>query len=187
MNNYVVYLRGINVGGKNKIKMVDLREHLTNAGFEQVKTYIQSGNVVLQSDLSTTEISEKVEKLLIAEFDLESKPIRVIALEAQFYQKIIEEAPEAFGDLSTGDYRYDVIFLMNNITLGEVMQELEVRAGVDKVWQGNYAIYYRRPGPKREDYTKCALSRIVKKPIYQNITMRNWRTVSKMSEQLSST
>lgn len=184
MDKYVVYLRGINVGGRNKIKMVDLRTYLSTAGFTQVQTYIQSGNVVLQSFLSTTEIAEKIEHLLIQEFELDSEFVSVLVLEAPVYQKIIDEAPETFGKVLEKDYRYDVMFLMNNVTSNDVMNEVEARADIDKVWQGTYAIYYRRPGPNNPDYTKSALSRIVKKPIYQNVTMRNWRTTLKMHEWL---
>ncbi|MCO8297562.1 DUF1697 domain-containing protein [Tetragenococcus halophilus] len=185
MNNYVIYLRGINVGGKNKIKMANLRLVLDAAGFNQVKTYIQSGNIVLQSSLSCTEITSQLESLLVQNFELDSKLVRVLALEHSLYQKIIEEAPKTFGDNTAEiDYRYEVMFLIG-VTSDEVMKEVAIREEIDRVWQGSYAVYYRRPGPKHSDYTKSALSRIIKKPIYQSITMRNWRTTMKMNELLN--
>jgi uncharacterized protein (DUF1697 family) len=50
MNTYIIFLRGINVGGKNKIPMADLRKCLDELGFSNVSTYIASGNVILKSD-----------------------------------------------------------------------------------------------------------------------------------------
>lgn len=184
MQRYVVYLRGINVGGKNKIKMANLRACLTEAGFEQVKTYIQSGNIVLRSALSVTATAERIEKMMVENFELDSERIKVVVLDIQLYQTIMKEVPQEFDLISEIDYRYDILFL-RGVSAAEVMKEVEARVGIDQVWQGKEAIYYRRPGPKNPDYTKSALSRIVRKPIYQSITMRNWNTAKKMYELLT--
>ena len=55
---YIVLLRGINVSGKNKIPMADLRDLLNNLQFQNLQTYIQSGNIILESDKSKTAICE---------------------------------------------------------------------------------------------------------------------------------
>ncbi len=68
---HVVLLRGINVGGHNKLKMAALREALTDAGFDGVQTYIQSGNIVVESADSSDVVGERVRALLNAKFDLE--------------------------------------------------------------------------------------------------------------------
>lgn len=61
MNTYIVFFRGINVGGKNILPMKDLKSTLEEIGFEGIKTYIQSGNVVLQTDEEDTKnISHKI-------------------------------------------------------------------------------------------------------------------------------
>jgi uncharacterized protein (DUF1697 family) len=64
MQGYIVLLRGINVGGKNKIPMTELKRCLEEAGCENVMTYIQSGNVILQSNLDAAGLSQKIEELL---------------------------------------------------------------------------------------------------------------------------
>ena len=64
MKTYVILLRGINVGGKNKIPMADLKLFLEEQGFKDVLTYIQSGNVVLRSDLAAKTLSAKIEDSL---------------------------------------------------------------------------------------------------------------------------
>ncbi len=186
MELYVVYLRGINVGGKNKIRMADLRDALTAAGFLKVSTYIQSGNIVLSSTLPMEEIGAAIEALLQQMFELDSDMVRVLVLDAITYQAILEERPEGFGEIvSDMDFRYDVLFPLN-VSTEDVMTELLVREGVDKVWKGRHVIYFRRPGPNHPDYTKSALSRLIKKPIYQSITIRNFRTTLKMYSLLQS-
>ncbi|MET3508083.1 DUF1697 domain-containing protein [Halalkalibacter oceani] len=184
MESYVVYLRGINVGGKNKIKMADLRTCLHENGCQNVQTYIQSGNIVLQSDLSAQELARQIEMLLANQFELDSTLIKVLALDFETYRVIIEEAPHGYGEESqANDYRYDVLFLLD-VTSDQVMKEVMVRPGIDMAWQGSHAIYYRRPGPDNPDYTKSYLSRLVKKDIYQSITARNWKTTTKMWDAL---
>ncbi|WP_452229687.1 MULTISPECIES: DUF1697 domain-containing protein [unclassified Lacinutrix] len=72
METYVVLLRGINVGGHKKVPMATLRELLTKTGFQNVQTYIQSGNVVLQSSEENTKIIEdKIHKAIRAHFQFE--------------------------------------------------------------------------------------------------------------------
>ncbi|MCC5890062.1 MAG: DUF1697 domain-containing protein [Alkalibacterium sp.] len=185
MSKYVIYLRGINVGGKNKIRMADLREKLTDEGFENVQTYIQSGNIVLESELGTKTIEELAERIIIDNFEIDSTRIKVLALEYGVYQRIIEETPDHFGSTVEGiDYRYDVLFPMG-ISVEEVMKDIQVRENIDTVWHGKHAIYYRRPGPSHPDYTKSALSRLAQKAVYQSITIRNWKTTLKLWEMLN--
>lgn len=70
MKTYIALLRGINVGGHNKVPMAELRELLSDIGFEKVQTYIQSGNVVLQSSLSDKErVENKIQKAILKQFD----------------------------------------------------------------------------------------------------------------------
>lgn len=184
MNTYVVYLRGINVGGKNKIKMADLRTVLTDLGYVNVKTYIQSGNVVLQSNLDSDSIQLEIVGLLLNIFDIDSARLKVLALIYSVYQSIIEDAPQAFGVSDTEeDYRYDVLFPVN-ISVEEAMQELPIMEDVDAAWMGKYAIYYRRPGPSHPAYTKSGLNRLPKKAVYQSLTIRNWKTTVKMWDML---
>ena len=77
-NSYLVLLRGINVGGKNKLPMAALKSFLEGLGFEQVRTYIQSGNAIVQSDLAAASIARKMEKELGSAFTLDSDLIKVL-------------------------------------------------------------------------------------------------------------
>ncbi|GMN09899.1 DUF1697 domain-containing protein [Croceitalea sp. MTPC9] len=72
MQTYIAFLRGINVGGQKKIKMADLRVSLEQAGFKNVQTYIQSGNLILDSHVEDlTELSQNVYKLILRDFGFE--------------------------------------------------------------------------------------------------------------------
>lgn len=76
MNTYVVLMRGINVGGKNKVPMANLRKRLEELGFSNVTTYIASGNVILESDKRAGEIKARIEKALLKSFKLDKETSR---------------------------------------------------------------------------------------------------------------
>ena len=179
MNVYVILMRGINVGGKNKIPMAELRLRLEELGLESVTPYIQSGNVVLRSELDAASLSAKIEDLLPRRFKLDSSIVRVVALDYRTFKKIVAQAPEDFGE-DTAAYRYNVIFFMDSSPT-EAMQQIEAREGVDTVWQGDHAVYFRNSVPNA---SKSRLSRITQRPIYRSITIRNWNTTTKLLELL---
>lgn len=75
MNNYIAFLRAVNIAGHNMIKMKDLADLLSKSGFEGVKTYIQSGNIIFRSagNLSDSEIASKIEMEIFKKFALNIK------------------------------------------------------------------------------------------------------------------
>jgi uncharacterized protein (DUF1697 family) len=179
MNTYVILLRGINVGGKNRVPMAELKLCLEEQGFASVVTYIQSGNVVLRSDLDAEALSAKIEHMLPRKFKLDSSIIRVVALEYKTFKKIVMQAPMEFGK-DNARYRYNVIFLMN-FSLSEAMEQISARQGVDEIWQGDKAIYYRN---SMLNASKSHLGKITQQPVYKSITIRNWNTTSKLLKLL---
>jgi uncharacterized protein (DUF1697 family) len=70
MPRQIALLRGVNVGAANRIAMPALREALTEDGFENVLTYVQSGNIVLDSALDDRELAAAIERLIAGRFDL---------------------------------------------------------------------------------------------------------------------
>jgi uncharacterized protein (DUF1697 family) len=182
MKTYVILLRGINVGGKNKIPMAELKLLLEEEGFQDVVTYIQSGNVVLRSDLDAKKLSAKLEKSLPKNFKLDSSLIKILALDRKTFKKVIAQAPKEFGK-DNSKYRYYVLFLMG-IRTSEAIKEIEARQGVDKAWQGDAAIYYRLPSLTSPNATKSYLNKVAQKSVYAAITMRNWNTTIKLLEIL---
>jgi len=179
MNAYLVLLRGINVGGKNKVPMAALRELLEELGFAEVSTFIASGNVILRSDQGADKIKARIEQALPRSFKLDSQLVKVLVLTRRQLQAVIDKKPKGFGE-QPAKYHSDVIFLMG-IDARQAMQVFDPREGVDKVWAGNGVIYSQRLSSQR---TRSRLSKIVGTPAYQNMTIRNWNTTTTLLELL---
>ena len=177
MNTYVVLLRGINVGGKNKVSMAGLKGLLDELGFTNVKTYIASGNVVLKSTSRAEQIRAQIEQTLPHRFKLDSELIKVLVLTRDQLQDVIDDKPKGFGE-RPARYHSDAIFLMG-IDSRRAMSVFSPREGVDKVWPGNGVIYSQRLSSLR---TKSRLSRIVATPAYKYMTIRNWNTTTALLE-----
>lgn len=90
MKTYIVLLRGINVSGKNIIKMATLKDVLIENGFKNVTTYIQSGNIILSSDLEKDVIATKVQQLIYNHFQLQ---IAVFCLNLQEMETALQNNP----------------------------------------------------------------------------------------------
>ena len=179
MTRYLVLLRGINVGGKNKLPMSKLKQFLEELGFEQVQTYIQSGNVVLRSRLAPATIAQKIEDQLVTAFDMDSELIKVLVLSRDQFQAIIDDRPKGFGD-APDKYHSDAIFLMG-IAAEEAMTAFSPLEGVDTLWPGKGVIYSQRLSAKR---TKSRLNRMMASPLYKSMTIRSWGTTIKLLEML---
>jgi len=177
MNAHVVLIRGINVGGKNKVPMADLKECMEKLGFSNVSTYIASGNVILESDEGAAEIRTRIEAALPERFKLDDEFIRVLVLTRDQLQAVIDNKPEGFGE-QPEKYHSDAIFLIG-IDSAQAMRVFKPREGVDKVWPGDGVIYSQRLSSQ---HTKSRLSRITATPEYQFMTIRNWSTTTKLLE-----
>ena len=162
--------------------MAKLKLFLEEQGFSKVITFMQSGNVVLQSALGAKALGSKIENNLSKKFTLDSSLIKVLALDYKTFQNVIAQAPREFGqDYRT--HRYFVLFPMG-ISTAKAIKEIEVRPEIDTAWRGKTAVYYRLPSRTNPNKTKSYLNRIVEKPIYQFITMRSWDTLTKFLEIL---
>jgi len=90
MKTYIVLLRGVNVSGKNIVKMAVLKAVLIDNGFKNVTTYIQSGNIILSSDLEKDVVSTKVQQLINDHFQLQ---IAVFCLDLQEMETALNNNP----------------------------------------------------------------------------------------------
>ena len=108
---YVALLRGINVGGRNKVPMKALRGHLEGLGYAQVSTYIASGNVFLVSGDSADAVGPRIETALTEHFELDDELVKVLVLGREQLERVIEGKPEGFGE-RPDLYHSDAIFLM---------------------------------------------------------------------------
>ncbi len=171
---YLALLRGINVGGKNIIKMTDLKACFENIDCADVATFIQSGNVVFRSEeRDATKFVSKIEGALSARFAYTS---RVVLLTHQQLMHIVEHAPAGFGK-EPDKYRYNVIFLKKPLTETEAMKSVSLKPGIDTAHKGKGVLYFSLLISKA---TQSHLSRIITLPIYQHMTIRNWNTTTKL-------
>ncbi len=157
--------------------MADLRACLEADGFHDVRTYIQSGNVVFSASGSAATLTERLERTLSAGFGYKAT---VAVRSARQFRAIVEEAPESFG-LDRERYRSDVIFLMPPLTPARAIADVPTREGVDRAWTGPGVLYFDRLASRA---AQSRLSKIVSLPIYGSLTIRNWATTCTLLEML---
>jgi uncharacterized protein (DUF1697 family) len=179
MTTYVVLVRGVNVGGKNKISMAAFKKCLEELGFFDVSTYIASGNVILKSNKSARAVKTQIENALPKNFKLDSELIKVLVLTHDQLRAVINHKPKGFGEYPE-KYHSDGIFLMD-IDMLQAMSVFKTKEGVDKIWSGNGVIYSERLSSLR---TKSRLGRIIATPAYKSMTIRSWNTITKLLELL---
>jgi uncharacterized protein (DUF1697 family) len=177
LTTYLILFRGINVGGKNKVPMVELRALLTDLGFRNVRTYIQSGNAILQSELKAETIARSIEEAMPGRFALDTSVIRVLVLSRTELAAAIDNRPKGFGD-HPDRYHSDAIFLMG-VDAAEVMPAFSPKEGVDVVWPGDGLVYSQRLSAQR---TKSRLNRVMSSPLYKSMTIRSWQTTSALMD-----
>lgn len=176
---YVALLRGINVGGKNKIAMSELKTCFEKLDLTNVKTYINSGNVVFESNKKAKDIARQVETLLPTLFKLDSDLIKVHILSEKELEDVIKKAPKGFG-AQPDTYHSDAIFLMN-ITPEEALTVFSPKEGIDMIWPGDGVIYSQRLSAQR---AKSRLGKIIGTVPYKSMTIRSWSTTKKLAALL---
>jgi len=177
VTRYLVLLRGINVGGRNKVPMAALRDLLESHGHTKVSTYIASGNVILSSDQSAATIKRELEEALPKTFKLDSELIAVLVLTLAQLRAVVRDRPKGFGDRPDA-YNSDAIFLMG-IDAASAMKVFDPRPGVDEVWPGTGVIYSQRLSAER---TRSRLNKVMGTPAYKSMTIRSWATTMALLE-----
>ena len=170
---YVAFLRGINVGGKHITKMAALKACLEDAGFDRVETFIQSGNVVFETQQkSAAKLTSQLDSAI--ETGLPIDP-RVVVLSRDRLKAVLADAPAAWR--SRADMRMNIAFLRPPVTAAVALKEVDVRPGVDAVAAGKGVLYM---STALRDLGKSRMSRIVMKPVYQEMTIRTYGTCQKI-------
>lgn len=176
---YLALLRGVNVGGKNKVSMAELKICFEDLGFTDVSTYINSGNVLFSSTKSTDRLAKEIEAKLINSFKFDSEVIKTLILSEQQLKNVINYAPKEFGQ-HPEKYHSDIAFLIDVPSQG-VAKEFGINPEVDAVWEGKGVVYYQRLSAK---LTKSRISKVVGRPIYKSMTIRTWNTVNKLYDRM---
>ncbi|WP_445958107.1 DUF1697 domain-containing protein [Yeosuana sp.] len=117
MQIYIALLRGINVGGHKKVPMTELRDLLSNSGFQNVQTYIQSGNVVFQSSKNVSTLEKEIQKLIFNHFGFD---VSVIVKTDDELQTIFDVSP-----FSTEKKEKSYFIMLNKIPEPNLVEEVE--------------------------------------------------------------
>ena len=168
---FVALLRGINVGGHNRVPMAELRAALQSRGFHRVRTYIASGNVILTApdDPDARErIADEVAATIRDEFAVACS---VLVRRSDQIVSIAAAIPESWADDPT--LRADVIYLFDDVDSPEVLAGLPLRDGIDTAHYTPGAVLWSVP---RDRLTRSGMTRIIGTPLYPRITVRNART-----------
>lgn len=172
---YAALLRGINVGGNNIVKMDALTEVFEATGFTQVKTYIQSGNVIFScSEANNSKVTKWIESALEKRFHFH---IKVMLRNHTQLKKILEDVPADWH--TEEDVRRYIAFLTPGLQAEEVASQIDTAQGVDKIGFSDGVIYM---STSMEGLTKSKLNKLIGKKIYKEMTMRNYVTSKRLLE-----
>lgn len=178
MIRYALLVRGINVGGKNKVVMAQLRQELTELGLEKVETYINSGNIFFTSTDPKARLVEKLEAFFAVHYPF----IQNFSLLSQEdYEAELENLPDWWTkDLA----RKDVLFYTESLDVDQVIEKVNSFELVDEVLHfGKLGIFWGKLS--EESYAKTAYHKhLMKMPFYRQITIRNANTFDKIGTLL---
>lgn len=181
MTHYIALLRGINVGGKNKIKMAELRTSLSNEGFQNVKTYIQSGNVLFESEEAENLLRKKMEEIIAKQFGLKVPIVLRTALE---WKNIIENCPfhdeqiSKAQEMAIGESLY-VGILAEHLLKESEQKLLTYVSETEKCEIRGRDIYLLFHESIRNSKLASYLTRS-----NEYATVRNWKTINKIDRML---
>jgi uncharacterized protein (DUF1697 family) len=172
---YVALLRGINVGGKNKIDMKLLKKVFEQVGMSSVVTYINSGNIIFTvNSHSKTTISHILEEAIHTNFGLK---IKVLVRSFVDIKKVIHSLPETW--VNDKQMRSDVLFLWDEIDDESVLHKLVIKPEIDTVKYVPGAILW---SVQKKYITKSGMAKLVGSKPYKQITIRNVNTTRKIYE-----
>jgi uncharacterized protein (DUF1697 family) len=171
----IVLLRGVNVGGRNRVPMPKLREALEAAGFEDVVTYVQSGNVVLESRAKPDALAREVEAVIADAFDLN---VAVVVRTRAELAKVARHDP--FGELAGAEEKlYQVSFCAEKPDKEAVAKVAERAVDGERLLAHGREIYAWFPHGVGRSKLAAQLS---KQKLGTVVTARNWTTVKKLLE-----
>ena len=179
---YVALFRGINVGGKNIVRMADLRQMLTELGFQNVKTHIQSGNAIFDSNSAPNKVKESIQAVFLDTFKFESAIVLRTKDELNAAIKLLPfsaaEIERTVAANSEVEHLY--FYFADDMFADSVIHTLNATFGSpDKLAAGQGGLYLLCYESIRNSKLAAALSK-------QNIAMtaRNWKTLNKLFEMM---
>lgn len=175
---YLALLRGINVGGKNRVDMPRLRESFDRLGYTDVVTYINSGNVVFTAgdDASGDHagLVTAIEAELAADFGF---PIRTLVLDRDTIAGVVAELPPSW--VNDNVMKCDAMFLWDEVAGPDALERLTIRPGIDDVKYVNSTILWRID---RTNQSRSGQQKLAGTFVYRHMTIRNCNTLRKLAQ-----
>lgn len=171
MTLYIALLRGINVGGHKVIKMADLKRVFESIGLKQVKTYIQSGNIVFESEEGINFLKDRIQSEIKKEFDFD---VPVMLRTHDEFINIIKQCPYEVHSLLEGESVH-VAFLANVLSEEESSQLLTFKSELEDCYIDEKVVYLFFKNSIRNSKLMNQFQKL-----HTPATVRNWRTVNKL-------
>ena len=176
MKRYIAFLRGINISGKIKVSMAELKQGFVRLDYTDVKTYLNSGNVIFSSDeADTIKTTSRIEEMIKNQFGLD---IPVFVISKEEIEDILYHAPDWWGDENKEIYD-NLIFIMSPATFKDVYDEIgEPKEGLEKIEEYKETVFWSF---SRKDYQKTNWwSKTASAAIGSKLTIRTANTVRKI-------
>lgn len=176
MKRYIVLFRGVNVGGKNKLPMSEVKEVFINHGFQKVVTYLNSGNVIFSSQEEDPAFLSHTIRTILSEHCGLDLPNHVVLQDE--LKELLAHAPEWWGDKNKEIYD-NVIFMMKPLSFEGLLTEIgEPKIDVEKVYPYKDIVFWSFI---RKDYQKTNWwSKTAKPKVKDQLTIRTANTVRKI-------
>ena len=171
---FIALLRGINVGGNNKVPMADLKLCFEELGFENVQTYINSGNVIFNSD-----IADKVKLIKTCEESIEKIfgfHVVCSVISGEELKESLSNAPAWWGE--DKDSKHNAIFVIEPVRPDDIMKEIgEAKLEFENVEAYGQIIFWSAP---IKTFSRTRYAKIVGTRAYKSVTIRNANTIKKL-------
>ena len=172
---YVALLRGINVGGIRPVKMKSLRSLLESMEYTHVSTYLNSGNVIFESNKNQETVQEEINIRLKNELGFD---IPTLVITHRALRNIEEAIPDEWA--IDPHQRTDVAFLFPAIDSEKTIDDMPINREYIDIRYVKGALFWNII---RSDYNKSRLNNITGHPLYQQMTIRNVNTVRALAEK----
>jgi uncharacterized protein (DUF1697 family) len=176
---YIALLRGVNVGGNNKINMTKLAQSFVSVGCKEVSTYINSGNIVFISDNEDkNKLSNILEQIILKDFEIE---IKVLLIDQTNFDRILAHIPLKWQNDDI--QKTDIMYLWDELDKPSIVDDLKVNIDIEDLRYVPGALLYNI---KRENVDTSRLNKIAGTRIYKYMTVRNINTVRRIAEIVNS-
>jgi uncharacterized protein (DUF1697 family) len=175
---YVALLRGINVGGTNRVAMGRLKGTFQNLGHGEVRTYINSGNVLFTAPRRPVRgLADALERRIVKDFGVEA---RVLVLPGSTLRRVAAAIPAKWSNDQS--MKCDVLFLWPEFASAKVVDQFQIDRRHEDIRYSHPAILWR---VNRSYVTRSAMMKLVGSDLYAGMTIRNCNTVRKLDAMLA--